>query len=93
MAERKARALPEGWRIEGLWTGIAAGNPDYREVDNRTVSDAEIGSAERIVVSYKSRKTGVVDHRTIHGAANRAQLGAIIRYTTRRISPVGRRSR
>lgn len=94
MAERKSsRALPEGWRIEGLWTGIGSSSESYTEVDTRRVTDAEIASADRIVVSYTSRRTGVTDYRTIHGAESKRQLGAIIRYTTRRVSPTGRGSR
>lgn len=93
MADKKSRVLPEGWRIEGLWYNISSGNPDYREVNPRTVTDAEIASADRIIISYTSRKTGVTDWRTIPGADSKVMVGNIIRYTTRRVSPPGKRSR
>jgi hypothetical protein len=88
------RPLPEGWRIDGLWTGIASGNPHYQAFPKGTQpTDAEVSNADRIVVTYISRKTGVTDYRTIPGAMSKRQVGAIIRYTTRRVSPPGRTSR
>lgn len=87
------RALPEGWRIEGLWTGVKTGGAEYTPVNTRTVTDAQIAGADRIVVSYTSRRTGVTDYRMIGRATSKRQIGSIIRYTTRRVSPVGRRSR
>lgn len=87
------RDLPEGWRIEGMWYGIASGNPDFREVHNqRDITDSDIQSADRIVVSYTSRRTGNVDYRTIAGAMSKKMIGNIIKYTTRVVSPVGGRS-
>lgn len=88
----KNSPLPEGWRIDGLWTGIASGNPHYEPYPKGTQpSDAEVANAERIIVTYHSRKTGETEHRTIAGAMNKAQVGALIRYTTRVVSPVGKK--
>jgi len=86
--------LPEGWRIDGLWTGIASGNPHYEQYPKgQQPTDAEVANSERIVVSYFSRKTGVTDYRTVPGAMNKRQVGALIRYTVRVASPPGRKSR
>lgn len=88
------RPLPEGWRIDGLWTGIASGHPEYQQFPRGVQpSDAEVAAADRIVVTYTSRRTGVTDYRTIPGATHKRQVGSIIRYTTRRVSPPGKRSR
>lgn len=92
MASKTPRTLPEGWRIEGLWTGIGAGNPSYKEVGAR-VSDSEIEAADRIVVSYTSRRTGSKEWRTIHGATSKRAVGNLIRRVTRSVSPVGRENR
>ena len=86
------RPLPQGWRIEGLWSGIGAGNPRYKEVGAR-ISDSEIEAADRIVVSYTSRRTGSKEYRTIHGATSKRSVGSLIRTTVKRTSPVGRENR
>jgi hypothetical protein len=94
MADSTNRAIPEGWRIDGLWTGIASNNPHYHHYPKGTQpTDADVAAADRIVVTYTSRRTGVTDYRTIPGASSRRQVGALIRYTTRRVSPPGKRSR
>lgn len=90
----KNSPLPEGWRIDSLWTGIASGNPHNEPFPKgKQPSDAQVANADRIVVTYTSRKTRQVEYRTIAGAMNKAQVGALIRYTTRVVSPVGNRSR
>lgn len=84
--------LPEGWAIEGLWTGMNTGNPKYTEVTTDAVTNTQVENANRIVVSYTSPETGAKEYRTIHGADSVAQIGSLINYTTKRVSPVGRKS-
>lgn len=72
--------LPDGWRIEGLWT-------DGERTVTTNPTDAEVRAADAIIVSYTDDLGK--DYRTIHGAPlGIDQVGDLIEAVTERDSPV-----
>ena len=75
--------LPPGWSFAALY--YASQDPSNRRVINRDPSDYDISTADAIIVQYTDA-LGTI-HRTIHGAADRKQVGKLIARTIMIVSP------
>ena len=66
--------LPEGWKVEGIWT-----SGDYFKSSEVDITDGNIGDADAIIVSWSgSGSDDYIEYVTLHGADDYESLAHLI---------------